>query len=459
MNFNDYDAMAKELDDAAGIKSDLSDIDGVDVLELLLQTASEPPKPEPRYKLLTGDDLAALPPLAWRVRGVLPAVGLAGLYGPSASGKSFLGFDMAAAIAEGRSWFDCRVEAAPVVYVALEGEAGFKLRAQAWEAYTGRKLPAGLTMVMQPFKLTEPLDVHDLAAVVPAGAVVFLDTLNRAAPTTDENSSRDMGEILEAAKRLQSFTGGLVTLIHHTGKDANRGLRGHSSLFAAMDSAVEVSRDGDRRDWKIAKAKDGADGEKHPFKLEVQTLGNDEYGDPLTSCVITVGDMETAPRQKHFTPSQREGVAAYRLACEVGLGELDADGNFIGLHLEPWRGYFYQISTAENPDSKRKAFERSRKALVSDRWATVLNDVYRVTDPSTTVREGEFKQATHTRTAGQNPDIVRISPDQIPGQTGHTSIDVSTCPDGEVLKKVPACDRPIRLGKSAKRKPKATMRR
>ena len=135
--------------------NDLAQRDGFDALELLLNSVSESPKLTPRYKLLTSADLAALPPLAWRVRGVLPAVGLAGLYGPSASGKSFLGFDMAAAIAEGRRWFDCRVEAAPVVYVALEGEAGFKLRAQAWEAHMGRKLPAGLTMVMQPFKLTE----------------------------------------------------------------------------------------------------------------------------------------------------------------------------------------------------------------------------------------------------------------------------------------------------------------
>ena len=266
--------------------NDLAKRDGLDVLELLLQSASEPPKPEPRYKLLGSADLAALPPLAWRVRGVLPAVGLAGLYGPSASGKSFLGFDMAAAIAEGRRWFDCRVEPAPVVYVALEGEAGFKLRAQAWEAHTGRTLPAGLSMVMQPFKLTDPQDVRELAAVVPAGAVVFLDTLNRAAPTADENSSRDMGEILEAAKRLQSLTGGLVTLIHHTGKDAAKGLRGHSSLFAAMDAAVEVWRDGDRREWRCAKSKDGADGDAHPFKLQIETLGMDEHSEPVTSCVV-----------------------------------------------------------------------------------------------------------------------------------------------------------------------------
>ena len=266
--------------------NDLMQRDGGDVLAALLESATEPPQPEPRYKLLGADDLRNLPALAWRVRGVLPAVGLAGLYGPSASGKSFLALDMAAAIAGGHRWFDCRVEAAPVVYAALEGEGGFKLRVAAWEAHTGRALPDGLAMVLQSFKLTEPQDVIDLAAVVPAGAVVFLDTLNRAAPTADENSSKDMGEILSAAKQLQSLINGLVVLVHHTGKDTTKGLRGHSSLFAAMDAAVEVSRDGDRREWKVAKSKDGQDGDAQPFKLQIETLGTDDYGDAVTSCVV-----------------------------------------------------------------------------------------------------------------------------------------------------------------------------
>lgn len=266
--------------------NDLAQRDGADVLAELLAGAQEPPQPEPRYKLLRADDLRSLPPLAWRVRGVLPAVGLAALYGPSASGKSFLAFDMAAAIAEGQRWFDCRVEAAPVVYAALEGEAGFKLRAQAWEASRGRALPDGLRMMLQPFKLTEPQDVIDLAAVVPAGAVLVIDTLNRAAPTADENSSRDMGEILEAAKTLQAACNGLVVLVHHTGKDSARGLRGHSSLFAAMDAAIEVSREGERREWKVAKSKDGQDGAAHPFKLQIEVLGVEETGEAITSCVV-----------------------------------------------------------------------------------------------------------------------------------------------------------------------------
>ena len=171
----------------------------------------------------------------------------------------------------------------------LEGEAGFRLRVAAWEQAKGRTLPTGLRLVLQSFKLTDPHDVDDLAAAVltaGAGAVTILDTLNRAAPEADENASADMGRILEAAKALQRLTAGLVVVVHHTGKDATKGLRGHSSLFAALDAAVEVTRDGDRREWKVAKAKDGEDGAAHPFRLEVMDLGEDDEGEAVTSCVI-----------------------------------------------------------------------------------------------------------------------------------------------------------------------------
>ncbi|MFY9182674.1 MAG: AAA family ATPase [Limnohabitans sp.] len=146
--------------------NDYAQREGFDALESLLFAAVEPARAESRFKLLTSGDLAELPPLRWLVRGVLPSQGLAGLYGPSASGKSFLALDLCAAVAEGRPWFGNRTQAAPVVYCALEGEGGIRLRAQAWEMHKGRKLPDSLRFVLQPFKLTEAQDVQDLANVV-----------------------------------------------------------------------------------------------------------------------------------------------------------------------------------------------------------------------------------------------------------------------------------------------------
>lgn len=298
--------------------NDYAQREGAAALEVLLSRASEPPKPEPRFKLLGGADVLTQPPPVWRVRGVLPAQGLASVYGASASGKSFLVLDLAAAIAEGRDWFGYRVKPCPVVLVCLEGTAGVRLRVAAWERHHGRALPAGLRLVLQPFKLTEPQDVQDMAAAVLTvgdGAVTFIDTLNASAPGIDENASRDMGTVIEAAKTLQGLTGGLVAAVHHSGKDATKGLRGHSSLFAALDAAIEVTRDGDRKEWKLAKAKDGADGEAHPFRLEVMQLAPDEDGEPVSSCVVR-RDESAAEIQRAKVPqggNQRlvyEGIRA-----------------------------------------------------------------------------------------------------------------------------------------------------
>jgi len=253
-----------------------------------------------KYKLLTGNDLRALPPVQWRLKGILPYEGLAAMYGPSASGKSFLGFDAGVAISQGVDWFGIRTTKSTVVYVALEGESGFKNRVAAWELENGRPLPPDMFMVLQPFHITKPEDVDELAAAVPFGSVVIVDTLNRAAPTSDENSSKEMGEILESCKHLQALIGGLVVLIHHTGKDTSRGARGHSSFFAALDGAIEVERTATQRSWSVAKAKDGQDGKSVPFELKLHVLGVDADGDKITSCTITPvhGNIFAKPQPK-----------------------------------------------------------------------------------------------------------------------------------------------------------------
>jgi putative DNA primase/helicase len=98
--------------------------------------------------------------------------------------------------------------------------------------------------------------------------------------------SPEFAAILEAAKALQLLTGGLVVLVHHTGKDTTKGLRGHSSLFAALDAAVEVTRNGDRREWALTKSKDGQDGARRLFTLHIVSLGPDADGLLISSCVV-----------------------------------------------------------------------------------------------------------------------------------------------------------------------------
>ena len=250
----------------------------------------DPAPPVRRYQLLTSSDLADRPRLRWRVKNVLPQTGLAALIGPSASGKTFLALDLVAAVAHGKSWFGNRVHAAPVAYVALEGEAGIANRVIAYEIRSRQRLPDHFRVIFERFELLSIADVPALAETLKeagmADGVIVIDTLNRAAAGADENSSADMGQLIAAMTELQVRVGGLILIVHHTGKDATKGARGHSSLFAALDACIEVTRTDDRREWRIGKSKDGEDGKEHPFRLAVVEIDEDEDGDPITSCVI-----------------------------------------------------------------------------------------------------------------------------------------------------------------------------
>jgi hypothetical protein len=260
---------------------------GLKAVADLLGAAKTAPQ---RFRLLTPAELGELPPIRWRVRGVLPPVGIGAVFGPSGSGKSFLSLDLLAAVAGGLEWLDCRVNPAPVLYCALEGEAGIAQRIGAYQSKHGM-LPDGFRFMLQSLDIRIAADRADLVQATRAagfaGGVLCIDTLNRAAPGADENDAAAMGQIIAAVKSLQHELGGLVLLVHHTGKDASKGLRGHSSLHAALDCAIEVSRDGERREWKVAKSKDGSDEQGCPFRLEVVVLGTDEEGDEITSCAIS----------------------------------------------------------------------------------------------------------------------------------------------------------------------------
>ncbi|MEI7455798.1 MAG: AAA family ATPase [Nitrosomonadales bacterium] len=269
--------------------------------------------PEMRYKLLSGADLCNAPPMLWMVRGVLPLEGLAALYGASGSGKSFLMLDIAAAVAGGDfEWFGRRVTQAPVTYVCLEGEAGMGKRVKSWCIHRNEFAPDALRFITQPFDLLSG-DVSELAKAIKAGGgadgLVILDTLNRAAPGADENSSVDMGNIIAASKQIQSLTGGLVLVVHHTGKDAGKGLRGHSSLYAALDAAIEVTANDNRRAWSVAKSKDDVTGDAHPFKLEIVPVGNDDEGEEITSCVVVSDDSGGTNQGKRITLGTNQKIA------------------------------------------------------------------------------------------------------------------------------------------------------
>ena len=197
----------------------------------------------------------------------------------------------------------------------------------AWEALNGKPLPSGFCAVAQPFRLADEQDVEGLGAALPKGGVVIIDTLNRAAPGLDENSSQDMGRILAGMKRLQEITGGLVIAVHHTGKDASKGMRGHSSLHAALDGAIEVERTATTRSWSAAKVKDGEDGKQVPFQLHRIVLGADADGDEISSCAVGPDTAAVFRRPEPSGSRQKVALTAIRrlLAASASQGQAGCD--------------------------------------------------------------------------------------------------------------------------------------
>src|SRR5690606_36534193 len=165
------------------------------------------------------------------IRGALPCSGIASIFGPSGSGKSFVVIDLVGAVQAGEPWFGRRTRQVKCTYVVLEGQGGIAKRVRAYQAVNGPL--DGVAFMVEPFAIIEPDQVDELADRIieagNAGGLVVIDTLSRAAGGVDENGPEGMGRILAGAGRLQHRLGGLVLLVHHTGKDAAKGLRGLSS--------------------------------------------------------------------------------------------------------------------------------------------------------------------------------------------------------------------------------------
>lgn len=252
-----------------------------------------------KSRFLSVSEMKNLPPLEWLIDGVLPRKGLAALYGASGSGKSFLALDIAVHIAAGLpTWFGHPLHRCPVTYVCLEGAGGMNNRVKVFNL--SDEVLAPLNFSKEPFNLLGEYAVSNLAedicAVGADNGLIIIDTLNQATPGIDENSGKDMGAIISSAMHLQKMTGGLVLLVHHTGKDPRQGMRGHSSLLAALDAAIEVTHSRSGRTWRMAKAKDGEAGQHFSFRLEKVKVMEDEQGNDVTSCTVVMTDA-TSPRK------------------------------------------------------------------------------------------------------------------------------------------------------------------
>lgn len=162
-----------------------------------------------------------------------------------------------------------------------------------------------------------------------------------------------------------------MALVHHSGKDATRGARGHSALAAAADTIVAIG-DGVAT---IEKSRDGVAGERFPFELVPVDLGVDSDGDPITACIVRHLETEAPGRRRDRLLSGVARVALQALQEAVGEhGEIMPGTSTIphgvrAVTLDKWRAQFrLRYGTDQDGDGRdreaiKKAFMRAREHL------------------------------------------------------------------------------------------------
>ncbi len=242
-----------------------------------------------RLRVIRPSELARRPGVSWHMKGVLPRGELIVVYGASGSGKSFVVWDLVAAVARAVAWRGRKVAQGRVVYVVAEGSGGFSKRIEAYAKH--HDLPdlnsVGVELIVAAPNLLTDSDPNELIREVGHADIIVLDTWAQVTPGSDENAGKDMGAALGRCKRIHEATGATILLVHHSGKDAAKGARGWSGLKAAADAELEVVRDLKGRRLRLSKSKDGEDGLEWGFGLEVVRLGVDDDLEPITSCVVT----------------------------------------------------------------------------------------------------------------------------------------------------------------------------
>lgn len=316
------------------------------------------------------------------VGGILGERGFSMIAGASGSTKTFFALHLALCVASGVDFFDRPVKKGGSIYIAAEAGDSIKNRIYAWRLqHPEAPLDIPFAVITWPVNFYADQPVGNIMYVaslieevikkgIPIRQIT-IDTMSRATPGADENSSQDMTAFINNMDMLRAITTAAVTLVHHHGKDKDRGARGHSSLYAAVDTEITVEHNKvtEIATAEVTKQRDLPTDGKIAYKLRVVELGQLDDGKAITSCIIeAVEGTAAAPKGPKLNAAARLGLDLLRKAIsEAGKpsasDRIPKDARVVG--VEVWRRYFYTgtASDDQTPESRKKAFQRLRDAL------------------------------------------------------------------------------------------------
>ena len=357
---------------------------------------AEKPKPLKTIKIESWDTIQD-EPVEWLIEGVLPALSFAALYGPPGSFKSFHALHIAYCVATGHSWMGKPVKkSGAVLYLCGEGFGGIGARIKACKIHHQIEDGAPIYVVRHQLNLRssqEDFNALMLAIVqlVEQTGIQFelaiVDTLARAFGGGNENSSEDMGAFITAMGKVQEFLNCALMVLHHCGKDAAKGLRGHSSLLGAVDTELELLRFDEQMKGvlTISKQKDGADNDRFGFEMvevEIKPAGLG-LSDPVVSLAVQASDLtfDENPKASKGNTGKGKNQRLEMLCLEKMVKEHGSPKYIEGLQrhairLEQWRQELWSKMgcTDEDKGTFKTAWHRAKQRLLDSGEGGIRDD-------------------------------------------------------------------------------------
>ncbi len=248
------------------------------------------PKPASPFRVIEASEFAGgdfVEP-EWLIEELIPARGIGLAWGLSGSDKTGGVFDLMAATHRGVAWRDKAVKRGRSIMVVAEGEHFFANRLRAYAADRGIDVGELPAVVPSAINLGDGKQVAAFAKeLLKLGAgQVWFDTLQQCAPSLDENSVKDMGQVITHLKFLSRTVGCFAGVIHHAGKSLEKGARGSSAWRPAVDVELYFESDGEHGMMRVEKLKDGPPNAVYPFKRKIVALGERANGRRISSVVV-----------------------------------------------------------------------------------------------------------------------------------------------------------------------------
>jgi hypothetical protein len=204
-------------------------------------------------------------------------------------------------------------------------------------------------------------------------ALILFDTIIAAAQFAkagDENDAAVGQKLMAALSEISRATGAFVLGVDHFGKAVETGTRGTSAKEAAADVVLallaEKALSGEVTAPRlcIRKRRGGPAGVERPFTVKAVPLGEDEDGEAISSLVVDFIMAISPPSDDagKWRPSLRllRKVLITLLATAGEKVQPYGDGpQVLAVKAEYVRVEFFKQHTADQPDSKRKAFDRA----------------------------------------------------------------------------------------------------